>query len=337
MIQGNNYPPDANMAIMNQLLELRLDRIENNFQTQINILSDRMTHIEGKVDPKFNPDKTLVIYGLVPMHGENKEILFSQVSRLISVLGPHVNATLTDVLRVSSRDPTKPGLVKAELQSEQQKISVLRAKTSLQRYPEYQRVWIRSSHNNTDRIMFSNFKQLLEKIPECKDLVVTSNGRIVSKTSDPSTQRGNTANKRRRMFSAQSQQNQPQQIPPTRPENTVIENPNGGYAPQTDLHYPPPQQTTDLTLQYNTNMANDNRQTNDETQPEADPVTYTTLTMVPQTPGFNTSNGLLRPAVFQSPNNTQILYNTQDSRNIDAQLIMNSNNTATQASQGNTD
>ena len=88
---------------------------------------------------------------------------------------------MKEVLRILSKVPGKHGIVKVEFHSVGQKVSVLRAKPSLMRYPQYRNVYIRSSQSHAERVNGFNMKKLLDLIPGGTDFVVTSSGRLVSK------------------------------------------------------------------------------------------------------------------------------------------------------------
>ena len=75
----------------------------------------------------------------------------------------------------------KPGLVKMEFNTIDDKVAVLRAKQNLSvKGGKYERVYIRSSQTHEERLMRLNFDTLLKEIPAMKDTHrITGNGRLV--------------------------------------------------------------------------------------------------------------------------------------------------------------
>jgi hypothetical protein len=68
------------------------------------------------------------------------------------------------VMRLKSRDG-KPGLVKIELATEEEKINVLRAKRNLNDTREYKRVYLCRSMPHAERLIQINFNQILKEMP----------------------------------------------------------------------------------------------------------------------------------------------------------------------------
>ena len=73
----------------------------------------------------------------------------------------------------------KPGLVKVELRSPEEKRALLRAKRKLRETLKYKDVFIRSSQTYAERIMRSNLKTILAEIPSGSEYKLTANGRIL--------------------------------------------------------------------------------------------------------------------------------------------------------------
>lgn len=154
-------------------------------------------HIEDK--EKFDPEKTLVVTGFKVEHGETQLSLHRNIEAMISIMGPNVCGTVVDVKRLTSRN-TKPGIVKVELRSLEQKLSVLRGKTSLKRHSKYENVWIRSSMQHGERVGNINFRTLLNIVPGGENYYLASNGRIVSK--DQGAENNRKTMKRQRVSSS---------------------------------------------------------------------------------------------------------------------------------------
>ena len=108
-------------------------------------------------------------------------LLYRSVEHVLSKLGPNVAYQMKGVLRIPSNVPMRPGIVKAEFSSVEQKISVLRAKSSLKRCPDYTKVFIRTSKSHAERVQELNMKKMLDIIPGGKDFMVSSSGKLVSR------------------------------------------------------------------------------------------------------------------------------------------------------------
>ena len=137
------------------------------------------------------------------VEGEDEALLQRSIERMFSRMGPNVNVQIKHILRFQSKTPGKPGIVKVELFSLDQKICVLRAKASLTRFPEYHSVFVSSSKSHVERLHELNFKTVLGLFPEGKNVQMTRSGRTVEKSVDKEKQATVhlTDNKRKRVGS----------------------------------------------------------------------------------------------------------------------------------------
>ena len=84
-----------------------------NIQTELKDTKDELSNISSIVNAPFNPDRSVVVYGLVSPEGEALQVT---VDWLIgTVLG--VSAKTRNIDRTKARDDNRPGVVKIELES----------------------------------------------------------------------------------------------------------------------------------------------------------------------------------------------------------------------------
>ena len=74
----------------------------------------------------------------------------------------------------------KPGLIKAQLQSKNAKIQVLRSKKALLTTKDYKGVFLRGAKSHVERLIELNFKTILGEMPNGSNYKVTNSGRLVS-------------------------------------------------------------------------------------------------------------------------------------------------------------
>ena len=96
---------------------------------------------------------------------------------------------IVGAIRVGNRDG-RPGVIKLELCSKEDKIEVLRNKNKLGNSDKFQKVFIRSSQSHTERLIELNFKTLLQEIPNGGQYRVTGNGRLVNKQNNEENRKG---------------------------------------------------------------------------------------------------------------------------------------------------
>ena len=90
--------------------------------------------------------------------------------------------TVVRAMRLKSKNRF-PGLVKIELATESDKISVLHNKQNLADTREYKRVYLRSSKPHSERLADHNFRKLLQHISDGTNFRMTANWRIINKTN----------------------------------------------------------------------------------------------------------------------------------------------------------
>ena len=165
-----------------------VDKEVEGLTLRMNEMDTRITTIEQSQHKaeEFHCDTTIVAENVPFEEGEN---LIKKMSDLVRRdLAVHV--PIVQVLRMKEGPPRKtrygtvkkPGLVKMQMRSVEDKVAVLREKRNLKNSREFSHVFLRSSKPHAERMMESNMKVLLEMIPGANDYIMTGNGRLVKKT-----------------------------------------------------------------------------------------------------------------------------------------------------------
>ena len=157
---------------------------------EVKIMVTRMEDIEGKQTKEspraspFDPDLSLIIVGLPLDNEESEEDLKASVIELLrNGLECAPVPEVVAVERLRSRGE-RPGVVKVELRSVQEKVTVLRLKRRLKDNDNYRRVYMSAAKSHAERLVDINFRTLLKAIPEGKQFFLTGNGRLVQKATE---------------------------------------------------------------------------------------------------------------------------------------------------------
>lgn len=166
-------------------LDLELAR----FTSRLEGIEKRVEVLEQESEEKdrFNPEKTVVVINL-PY--EDDEDIRDKAETLIRQGLRCVDVPVVRVMRLESKS-NKPGLVKVQLRSVEEKIKLLRLKSHLKNSDNYPRVFMRSSLTHVERCQESNMRLLLDRIPNAKDLWIDRNGRLRIKEASRQQQRNN--------------------------------------------------------------------------------------------------------------------------------------------------
>lgn len=166
-------------------LEKVVKEMCHNLDLEVSILSSRMDSIEMKMNTKetrgkpFDPDVSLVIVGLPQEEGEDVEAKVKVLLREGLRCDPVPKLVAVERVRPRGR---QPGLVKAELQTVQDKVAVLRRKSKLKDHDNYRRVYVSSAKSHAERRMDFNLRTLLREIPTAKDYYLSGNGRLIKRS-----------------------------------------------------------------------------------------------------------------------------------------------------------
>ena len=132
--------------------------------------------LEPRVN-EFEPEVSIVCINLTEEANEN---LQEKVTDLVQDgLGLRGINPLR-VLRLKARN-NKPGLVKIECSTKEDKIRILRQKGDLKDTTRYNRVYLRTSLSHTDRVMQHNFQKILSEMPNGHRYRVSGHGKIIDR------------------------------------------------------------------------------------------------------------------------------------------------------------
>ena len=133
--------------------------------------------IGNKEQYPFDPDRTVVVTGV--RYSRSEDIL-QKAKDLVGKGLELGDVEVINATRTPFRDD-KPGIVKVEFNSREEKLSVLRAKLKLQSSAEYKRVFIRSAQSHAERLVQINNKVILKELGVEHKFRFTGNGRLVLK------------------------------------------------------------------------------------------------------------------------------------------------------------
>ena len=142
-----------------------------------------MERLETQVDTildedNFNPSRTIIVQRLSDEPGKTPHDLAQALVRD----GLGLPTEVVRAKRLQGRNG-RPGLLKAELPSQDHKVAVLKRKQNLKASQRYGNVYIRSSQTHEERVAQSNLMVIVDTIPELKGRYrFAGNGRPVEKT-----------------------------------------------------------------------------------------------------------------------------------------------------------
>lgn len=176
------FESQANMKadLENMAAELRA-----NLDMEVGIITSRMERIETKIAEKcitasFEPNVSIIIVGL--QQEDNEDVMAKVLNLLRNGLGCDPMPTPVAVERIRARG-TKPGLIKVELSSVEEKVAVLRRKAELKDHECFQKVFVSSAKSHAERLVDLNFRTLLRETSVGKDFYLAANGRLVKRTA----------------------------------------------------------------------------------------------------------------------------------------------------------
>ena len=174
-----------------EILETEIKALREHMTMEINSLTNRLGNVEDRLaqletcnkENEFPVDNTVVVLGL---KGDVHEDLNKKCSELLQN-GMGLRIQHKRCKRMKSFN-NKPGLVKIELNTKEDKISVLRAKAVLKHENDYKKVFVRSSQTHEERLIRYNAQTLLNAIPDGQNYRITAGGKIVKKDGNEQQQ-----------------------------------------------------------------------------------------------------------------------------------------------------
>ena len=156
--------------------------------SRMETIESRMTKLEEKQEKAemFDYETTVVVTNLPFERGED---LGKKIDLLVKD-GLRVHGLrILRVLRLNSKTD-RPGLVKVQLESLDEKIRLLKAKRNLGLTEKYRKIFIRSSQSHAERMAQHNMKMILSVNPDLnKNYRLTGNGKLIPKTNAPPSQK----------------------------------------------------------------------------------------------------------------------------------------------------
>ena len=158
-----------------ETLYLEIGRIES----RIHLIEEKLSVVEAKVekDNDYPTDTTVVVINL--KEDANEDIKEKCLELITQGLGLREMQPVR-CCRLLSRDG-RPGLVKLQLSSKEDKIRILKQKNELANTTKYKRVYVRSSQTHEERLLRLNFQALLDDMPGGSNFRIAGNGRLVKK------------------------------------------------------------------------------------------------------------------------------------------------------------
>ena len=201
--------------IMNKMRDI-IRQETKKFNEEVEILKGRMENMEvrfaalasnnGNSATGFDINCSVIMINLVQHDGKDTAQLCQESFR--DVLG-----TAATVVRAERTQPrnNKPGLIKCQLTSVEEKINVLRNKKKIKDDEDLRRVFIARMRSHEERLIENNFKAILKELPNGNQYRFTGSGRLVDKRDeDGATGQGGGAGRQadlwgRRTFAAPTQ------------------------------------------------------------------------------------------------------------------------------------
>ena len=90
-----------------------------------------------------------------------------------------VRVTVTQAERTRRRADNRPGVIKCQLSSLDEKVTVLRNKRKAAQVDDYKRVFIARMRSHEERLIELNFKAILKDMPNGDQYRMTGSGRLV--------------------------------------------------------------------------------------------------------------------------------------------------------------
>ena len=161
------------------------------FQTDVQAFEDRVKLAEealtaaGALIPDFHPENTVIVSGVRYVNTEDPKV---EAQKLIDAISNACVPPLTQIQVVNAERTVprnnKPGLLKIQLSSRLDKITILKNKRKLANDPTYARTFVRGSQSHTDRLIHLNFTTLLNEMGLADRYRIAANGRLIEKTDD---------------------------------------------------------------------------------------------------------------------------------------------------------
>ena len=177
----------ANVESMSDSISRKFQELHEHIDTETSVLASRLEDVESRINrleqrpnEPFDPEVTLIGLGIREV---SQEIPLEIAKEIINVELDLPEVKVVRAIRIENRNGNgKPGLMKIELSSREDKITVLNRKKKLLESISFKGVFLRSAQSHVERLIQLNFKTILEEIPSGNQFRLTGNGRVVRKT-----------------------------------------------------------------------------------------------------------------------------------------------------------
>jgi len=163
---------------MQEKLKEELDREMTKFNQRVTALEEKLQELDGG---EFPVEKTVIVINMKETLGEDTNAV---CEGLISGGLQLADIRPKKCVRLKSRT-SNPGIIKMEMNTKKDKISILRAKQKLQANG-YARVYIRADQTPEQRIARSNMQTMMQALPHGK-YRMTGQGKVIHVEEDIST------------------------------------------------------------------------------------------------------------------------------------------------------
>ena len=167
--------------IDDKILELDIDTIMDKQAA----MQREIDELRALVDGPYNPDRSVVIYGLRIGVDETLDAKVDWLMR--DILQLEFDPKIYE--KTESRGDDRPGVIKMELRSKWEKIAMLKAKRKCLDHDSSKNVIIRSCDSHDSRVSKINARFFLNKLPDGKDYIITSHG-LIRKKDNPNPEGG---------------------------------------------------------------------------------------------------------------------------------------------------
>ena len=164
-----------------------VDNLRSDIFMELSRLNDKIKMVEERLEAvesaqptqtEYSTDTTVVVINFREQPGES---IADQCQKMLNEGLGLRQIKPVRCTRLLSRD-SKPGLVKIQCATKQDKINILKNKGHLQSSTAYKRVYVRSAQTHEERMMRLNMQTLLKDLPHGDRYRFTGNGRLVKKT-----------------------------------------------------------------------------------------------------------------------------------------------------------
>jgi hypothetical protein len=168
----------SNCSKMEDNINLKI----SNTTDSVNMLQEKVTQVEKTIsEPKsYDPDVTLVVTGIPHIDGEDPLAIGSSLLKDMGL--EHL-----PIIRAKRQGANegKQGVLKLQMATLEDKISVLRSKGELKNSRTFKKAFVRTSKTHGDRLNEINCRKLLAAIPGASDMYyMTSHGKIMDRNPD---------------------------------------------------------------------------------------------------------------------------------------------------------